>query len=263
MRIHRQNGFTLIELMIGVVVGLLVVAAAMAMYITSLRASADALRVMKVNQEARTIIAMMVDEMRRAGYWSSATVGSTDDGIPINPFMSRAPADVTDIQVSANLQCVTFSYDATHQSVTPGTIEATDVFGFRRVGTAVQIPDHSQPTAATCNSGPWITLNDEAAVWITRLEFSTVGSKCINMSSNGQLLWEVTDVNAVTPACECDDDNICEDYDASLLSGGDVLIEMRQIEIRLDAAHVDDDRIVISLREQVKVRNNRVFVFEP
>lgn len=64
----RQIGLTLIELMIGIVVGSIVLGAVIAVYASTIRGSNTALRTARLNQELRSTMDLMVREIRRAGF---------------------------------------------------------------------------------------------------------------------------------------------------------------------------------------------------
>jgi prepilin peptidase dependent protein B len=80
----RQRGFTLIELMVGIVVGLIVLSSALAIYLMGVRGSTHTVRAAKLNQDMRTGMTLMVDDIRRAGFWGEFSQGNA------NPFTARS-----------------------------------------------------------------------------------------------------------------------------------------------------------------------------
>jgi len=72
---HRQAGVTLIELMISIVLGLLILSAATAMTVQSMVMNADTLSSARLNQNLDSVIQVMVNDIRRAGYSASFTGG--------------------------------------------------------------------------------------------------------------------------------------------------------------------------------------------
>lgn len=65
---YSQCGMTIIELMVGLTVGLIVVGMVVSVYITSLGTSSDTLKSSRLNQEMSAIINIMANDIRRAGY---------------------------------------------------------------------------------------------------------------------------------------------------------------------------------------------------
>jgi len=63
--LHPEQGVSLIELMVGLLVGLLVVAAVGGVYVSTTRSSADILAANRLNQEIRALTELMNFEIRR------------------------------------------------------------------------------------------------------------------------------------------------------------------------------------------------------
>ena len=75
-RISNHRGFSLVELMVGVAVGLFVVLAASAIYLNATATGRDSAHVNRLNQDMRAIMDVMVADVRRAGFWSQAAAGN-------------------------------------------------------------------------------------------------------------------------------------------------------------------------------------------
>lgn len=271
-RHHRQGGFTIAELMIGITVGMLVMAAAASVYVTTVRNSAENLREVKLSQELRTITDIMVSDVRRAGYWANLVAGNADvplDNVPTlvdpavgtqvdgdNPFTvdatvaAAAGINPTDVTILNGGECILYAYDATYRPGDTFAVDATDYFGFRLNGTDLQMRQSGNTTGA-CDDGAWETVNDSNIV-IDTLTFSTEGSQCLNTSVTGGAQWMAAP-GATTPAC----DPATVGYTAAT---GDLLTETRQITITLQGHHTSDANARVTFVEQVKLRNNRIVV---
>ena len=70
---RKPTGFSLVELMISIVVGLVVVAGVISVFASAVKSHTDNLRMTRLNQELRTTMTLMTRELRRAGFW-----GGTD-----------------------------------------------------------------------------------------------------------------------------------------------------------------------------------------
>lgn len=71
-RAGRQSGFGLVELMIGLAVGLIVVAAAMSLLSTSMARSNDNIKMTRLDQELRQVMSMLSRDLKRATSWDPA-----------------------------------------------------------------------------------------------------------------------------------------------------------------------------------------------
>jgi len=69
---HRQTGFGLVELMIGLLVGMIVVAAAGSILTTTLTSSNDSIKMARLDQELRQVMTMVSRDLRRASAWDGA-----------------------------------------------------------------------------------------------------------------------------------------------------------------------------------------------
>ncbi|WP_101048453.1 PilW family protein [Macromonas nakdongensis] len=71
MNSKKQKGVSLVELMIGLTVGLIVLAAATTFAVNNLKANRDAVNAARLNQDLRAIMDLMVRDIRRAHYTAS------------------------------------------------------------------------------------------------------------------------------------------------------------------------------------------------
>jgi prepilin-type N-terminal cleavage/methylation domain-containing protein len=80
--LNRQNGFGLVELLIGMVIALIILAAASTALLSSLTANRDSIRMARLDQELRQVMTMVTRDLRRATSWDPAVdvarVGVTD-----------------------------------------------------------------------------------------------------------------------------------------------------------------------------------------
>jgi len=247
--LHRQRGVTLVELMVGLTVGLIVIGVVGSLFLTTMGGSNDSLRSMKLNQELRTALDYMAADIRRAGYWSAAAAANNPAA---NPYMVRT-GTATDVFVGNG--CIRYSYDRDDDGTIPR-------FGFRLQGGALQVPQSTALGAANgtndnCNEGAWEALTDPNTVVIDELTFSTEGSQCRNLNQTtgtppAPVTWEAPD-GSTTPACA---DTTATGYAAP--TAGDQLVETRQITIRLVGHHARDANTTLAIEESIRLPNNRV-----
>lgn len=169
-----QRGFSLVELMIAMVVGLMLVAVVTTVYMGAVSNSADTVALTRLNHELQAVVDLVASDTRRTGYRPNAAGGG------VNPFDIAIPDP-------DNPSCVLFSYDTNDN----GVLENVDRFGFRYNDVDKTAQFGQQATA--CDAGTWIDINDPSGVEITALTFSLANSRCANVTAGN-------DCNAVAPS---------------------------------------------------------------
>ncbi|MDD5461227.1 MAG: prepilin-type N-terminal cleavage/methylation domain-containing protein [Methylococcales bacterium] len=226
----KQTGYTLIEIMIALLLGLIIVAATITIYITTIRGSSDIVKSARLNHDLDSALALMVNDIRRTGYWGGAMVGSDSRN---NPFTQAA----TNLQIPTS-DCVLYTYDADAD----GSVDANEYYGFRLNDGNIQM----RSSSIACDAGGWNTLNvseGNEQIVITNLTF-TPSFKCLRKRLG---VADQSYTNCATAAT------------AVNLVTGDRIIETREIAIAL-IGHVNNDQAVIkSLADSVTIRNDRIF----
>lgn len=175
MKITRQKGFTLIELMIGIVVAAIAMAATLSAFISVVRSNADYLSMIKINQELNTVMTVMVRDLKRAGY-DGNTTGKTVD----NQFMDTATG--TDISINVGNDCISFSYDLNGDGTVDSSGDADDLFGYRYDSTDNAI--EMRNGASNCAGGGWVNITDEDSIVISDLSFTDSSLSLTNSAEN-------------------------------------------------------------------------------
>jgi prepilin peptidase dependent protein B len=182
----KKNGFSLVEVMIAMTIGLIVLAATISIYITAIRGSTDNVRLTRLNYDMDSVMGLMINEIRRASHWSAQYWQNNSTN---NPFMT----DSTRLAILSGGTCLLYSYDSNNNA----NIDANEYFGFKLNGTNIEM--RFSGTATTdCSDGVWeiVNLNSGSEqIQITGLTFSfdsvasenlMNGSKCLNKTTN---LW--------------------------------------------------------------------------
>jgi type II secretory pathway component PulJ len=94
----KIKGYSLIELMIFMALGLSVIAAVSVMYLGMVKNSGEALQVSKMNREIEAAMDYMVTDLRRSGYWGNAILGKSVDA---TLTISAAGTEATGVDFSA------------------------------------------------------------------------------------------------------------------------------------------------------------------
>lgn len=165
MTAPRQGGFTLVELMVALVAGLLVSLAVVAFLMSSFRSNSEYIQSTRLTQELRNSLDIATRDLRRAGYDENALAKMSTGAA------SKFARVKLDLEISPNTtpktySCVIYGYDRPDQGACGGTPPAGG-------------------TVDTCNGE------------IRGLRRKQV---TINGASIGVLEYAVSDA-AVTPAC--------------------------------------------------------------
>ena len=199
---HMEAGFTLIELMISIVIGLIILAAVIGMFVTMIKSDNDNLKAIRINQELRAAMSLITRNIRRAGANQNAAVDS-----PTNPF---SVAGGTRLTLAANQQgiansCITYSYDANDGS--------NELYGYRRDSEHGTI--EARANGALCNDDHWSMVTDDHLNNITALTFtdttvtqSGVNVRQITVTLSGQLRSDATVTRTLTETVKVRNDEI-------------------------------------------------------
>lgn len=149
-----SRGFTLIELMVSMAIGLIVIAAALSFFSHHLRDSRAVQIELRLTQDLRSAADLISRDLRRAAYWSDSAAGvwqRNANTVALNPY-----ADLTYPAPSATNSAVAFSYS--RDAAENHTIDSNEQFGFRlRAGVVEFLLGH----------GNWQALTDTNTVTIT------------------------------------------------------------------------------------------------
>lgn len=280
---NRQRGVTLIELMIGMVVGLIVVGGVLTIYIAVLESSGELIKQSRLNSEMSALMNIMANDIRRAGYWELNTDGSLTAGIDTystaelnvyspanNPFAQNGSTalDVRTLDGSwddsgsagatGSGSCITYTYDSGDRPRN-GSVDLAELYGFKRDANAVWMRTSCAGggTACTvaapnnCDQGTWNRVTDENTVTVTVLTFDLAGSSCVNASEPDGV--DTDGANGI------DDANEYNCYTNAPAGGsGDDTAEIRQVKITLEAELANDSIVKGKLVQTVRVRNNLI-----
>lgn len=148
---RRTRGFTMVELLIGLAVGLFIVAAATSLLTGNLRENRSLIIESRLMQDLRTAADMITRDLRRAGYWAGATAGvRSADSAPVlsNPYV--------DLAVAGSADNVTFRFS--RDEVENHTVDGNEQFGYRLRNGSIEMQ---------LGAGNWQALTDATTLTIT------------------------------------------------------------------------------------------------
>lgn len=241
----KQFGFTLIEIMISLLLGLIVLGATISVYVTTVGSSTDIIKTTRLNHDLDSIMTLMINDIKRAGYWGGATM-MVDSRT--NLFTSTT-GTTTDLQIPDNTgnSCILYSYDADGDGVvTYPSANSNELYGFKLEDNTIKMRKTGTNTT-DCSNGTWEEFIDGDLLTITNLQFSftpmtglTATSRCLNVTTS-------VSTNTVSTAC-------------TGAATGDNLAEKRIVNIQLTGRLTNDTTVTKTLNGTVAVRNNRLYI---
>lgn len=224
-------GVTLVELMVGLVIGLIVILGVFSLYLATVRGGADTMQGVRLNQDLRSAMIVMTSDLRRAGYWNQDQSAS-------NPFSLQHTLGFR----VPDSSCVRFEYDRNQDGFIDFEAES---FGFRFADGRIGMLAEPDPTEVLgrfneCSQevGTWVELAGDDDLVVTELSFSQ-DFRCRNMTDEGSM-----DSCATVFAAAADDD---------------LIVQIRKVDITL-AGRLGPHRML--LEETVRIRNDRRFRYD-
>lgn len=168
-------GFTLVELMISIVIGLIVIGAVIAFTVSTVRAYGENISSTRLTQDLRTSVNVITRELRRAGFDSTSVT---------RVLTSTTPSNFNAVNVSGN--CVTYQYDR-GVGGWGGTAAATELRGVRLNTATGALQLNASGTAVACGGtgSDWVDISDPQVVEITKFTPQVYQSRfCTNLATN-------------------------------------------------------------------------------
>lgn len=218
----RQAGLSIVELMVGVAVGLVVVTGASMLFASNLRNSQRLLVEARVNQDLRAAADVVARDLRRAGYWENSiagtvtpSTGATATGNVNAPVSADAATSTITYSVArdtANLRC-------TASSCSDNTLQDDEQFGFKLQDGVLKM--------LVGGNNNWQPLTDSSIVTINSFTIAPTEASL--------------DISA---AC------------AKTCTTGCPVLKVRSYVLVLKGTAVADSNVTRLLRETIRVRND-------
>ena len=168
---NRNRGFTLIELMVALVLGLVVIGGVMGVFISTYQANAHNIKSVRLNEEMRAVMSMITRDVRRAGgrdFDWNATVNWYVSANPLATNVSWAVSDTAD----ATDACLRLAYAV--------SASESNYIGYRLVDNSdgkrvVQMFYAAATSGWSCGdtSNKWQAITDPEIAWVQSLTFTT------------------------------------------------------------------------------------------
>ena len=234
---HRRSqrsarGLSIVELLVGMAIGLFLLAGASSMLVSSIISSRALLAEARVNQKLRTAADLITRDLRRAGYWENAMAGTTTTSTTTTPNPNSG--------ISTGSSTVTYSL-ARDASAAPArttmaeknALNADEQFGFQLNNGAVEMQ---------VGSGNWQAVTDPGVLTVTALGISPsvtnldIRDSCAKACCDA-VAGTCTAINVATPP-------------------GCPKISVRRYDLNLTGQSTTDSAVVRTLKTSVRVRND-------
>lgn len=276
-----QTGMTLVELMIGLLIGVIISAGAITVLSTTIKAQADNLKLTRLTQDMRAMMDIMERDIRRAGF---VTIDPTANWTSLqnNPFFDSTTAgQTTELSIYNGGQCIVYAYnrddDTNNDGVAdevPSAVDNNERLGFRLNGDILQMRS-SGATNENCTDGRWETIT-EPEVAISALNF-TLASAPLNVTSmstdtDGDGCFDGDDSNANSADSNCKTGNygngFCDSSEACNTctrngSPDPACLYVRDVTISLTGRLRDDNSVTQTISETVRIRNDKYLAAIP
>lgn len=226
--LRHSRGVSLIELMIGMAIGLVIVGGAVMLFTSNVVVNRKLVVEARLNQNLRAAADLVARDIRRSGYWANSVSGVTSAGTG-TATTANVYAPVTATCGTASSQ---ISYSYTND--TNNTLDNTEQFGFRLNNGAIEIKTNATPT--------WVAVTDTDVMTVTKFQCTesktavAVGAAC----TSGCNTTPPTSPSAPTAACP-----------------SPPAITVSRYDLVIEAAARSDSTVKRTLQETVRLRNDQ------
>lgn len=231
-RPQRQRGLSIVELMVGVAVGLFVVAAASMLVATQLSDNRRLTLETQVQQDLRAAADIITRELRRSGHWAKARDGVAYPGnaavVRLSPYSAVEKAASSPFTDGNTSSTVLLSYSRSgDEALENNSLDSNEELGFTLVNGVIRTQLGRRPDG-TAN---WQDLTDSATLNVTNFTLT---------------------MNEQPIALEC----------TKPCTGGGVgcypQLVVRDITLDITGQATHDSSVQRSLRSNVRLRNDLV-----
>ena len=251
---QTNQGFSIVELMVAMLIGLIIISAVMSIYVSTIKNSRDLLSSASLSQELTAVMSIVVKDIRRSGYWSGVTSTQHSQNNPFYVLQEITPETVPPgyrmpyaVQISSDQTCISLAYDADDD--TGADVQKNDLFAFRLKNNSIQTLQrvklsNFKKNACANNAGSWMNITDSGLISISDLHISTIDSQCFNINTSQQ--WNTTTKSHLFPCLSLN----------NRYSSGDRLVETRLINLTIKAHLTSDEQTKKQLSQKIRLRNN-------
>lgn len=226
-RLHRRaaRGISIVELMVGVTIGLFILAGATLVTSTQLSDNRRMLLENQVHQDLRSAADIVMRDLRRAGYWAQSwrNVWPAAGGVALdNPYVA------TTVGATSVVYDRSQDEDSNFQGFDNGIVDDGERVGFR-----YNVTNKTVDMLVSINSG-WQALTDPNVLEVTQFDvaFNTVplpapcAEQCPTGPNGRPLVLQVRNVTVTIAARATHDASVARSVRTSMRLRNDVLVEV-------------------------------------
>jgi prepilin peptidase dependent protein B len=231
-----QRGLSIVELLVGVAVGLFLVSGAVTMFISNLSSSRQLLVEARVNQDLRAAADLITRDLRRAGYWGNAVSGTIATGstTTANPYSAVTPG--------AGIIEYSFSRDATEDNA----LGNNEQFGFRRtVQSGVGLIQMKLGVVSGADN--WQPVTDPQTIDVSAFAVTPTQTPVDMRGACARTCCTAADVAAATAGCTT----------TTLFSGSCPTVTLREYQLTLTGNAAGNANVVRTLATRIRARNDQ------
>ncbi len=152
---RQQAGVSLVELLIGITIGLFIVGASLTALQMQLRESRTLIAQNRLMQDLRAAADLMARDLRRVSYW-----GAADHGVwPPTGFAGAAINPYTAMTTSGSAVAFRYSRDTVENDL----VDSNEQFGYRLRNGVLEMQ---------LGTAPWQAMTDSTTMKVTRFEIT-------------------------------------------------------------------------------------------
>ena len=254
MNEYKSVGFSLVELMIALAIGLVVIASVLAFTMSSLNANTEYVQVTRLTQELRNTLDLAINDVKRAGYnqnsmkYVALPAGNTERS-KFSPIYVDPGSDADGDGIADN-SCIIYAYDSSKVSTSsttgPGFIDTAsgEIKGLRHAirtvaGQSVGVieiaqttsgvsslscagaaPDYDANYPVACSSDGWCPLSEPRQI---NVKGFTIVKSDVNSGSTGNFGSQVRRLDFTLTGSLSSQPTILRSVQSSLLVRADCL----------------------------------------
>jgi prepilin peptidase dependent protein B len=230
----HQRGLSVVELMVGVALGLFLVAGAVTMFVSNMGNSRQLLVEARVNQDLRATADLITRDLRRAGYWGNAVIATIATGAP-GPIASNPYGTITP---GTGIIEYAFSRDVTEDNA----LGSNEQFGFQRV-----VQSGVGVVQMKVGAGNWQTVTDPQTINISAFNVTPTETDVDMRSACARTCCTAADVAGAVAGCTA----------ATLASGTCPTVRVREYLMVLTGNAAANANVVRTLTTRVRARNDQ------
>ncbi|MCO5400041.1 PilW family protein [Ralstonia soli] len=221
---QRQRGLSLVELMVGITIGLFIVAGALTLFASSLLENRRLIAQTRLEQDMRSIADLMTRDIRRAGYWGNSIQGT----LAIGATATTASNPYVGVSATPSSTSGVLKYNFSRDLVENNILDTNEQFGYQLLTTGTKAGVMQMLTAQNV----WSDLNDANFTVITSFSVTDSSPPALSLGYRCPVMCA-----AGTPNCP--------------------QMFIRRYDIVLTGRSTLDASVVRTLRTSVRVRNDQ------